>query len=80
MRATCPSCNGKGSVIRSRICVNDECGEIRDWCPDCQGAGYVKARPACYDRSQAVAACGEDWYTAEDAENGYVPTDATWLR
>jgi hypothetical protein len=36
------------------------------------------APPARRYPQRAVARKGEDWWTADEAENGWVPSDATW--
>jgi hypothetical protein len=40
----------------------------------------VAASPPLAERppQRAIARRGEDWWTAEEAENGWVPNDATW--
>lgn len=40
INTTCEKCEGKGKILRSRACAEDD---PSDWitCPDCHGSGHV---------------------------------------
>ena len=77
----CPNCLEDRGWMRVRFVEGGRACYAKTQCTVCKGTGQVPdpepAKPV--RKSSGVWRRGEDWWTAAEAENGMVPSDATWV-
>ncbi len=70
----------EGGIITSMDEAEDPFGSyIHELAHKCGDGFLVTYQIEQTHSNRAVARNGEDWWTAEEAENGYVPNEAEWL-